>query len=574
MYVAVVPNRNSPPAILIRESRREDGKVKNRTIANISHWEPARVEALRAVLGAKDFDAFGPFQVLRSLPHGHVAAALSAADALGLRKLLAARSSAERDLAFALIIQRVLDPASKASSSRALSSDTATTSLSNVLGLPDRVSTDDIYRAMDWLVGRQAGIEKRLADTHLGEGSVVLYDLTSTWVEGSKCELAKRGYSRDGKTGKDQIEFALATDREGRPIAVEVFEGNTSDPATVAPAVAKLKRRFGLSKVILVGDRGMLTGARIREDLDPVEGLDYVTALRKPTIAKLIDRGDIQLGLFDERNLVEIESSELPGCRLVVCRNPHEKEAHRARRQARVNAAITALDKVRMAVRRADSPLRGEPAIARRVGKVFGRHRGTERFIQVTIGEESLEFTVDKDAMATEERMDGVYVVRTSVPPSDLSATEAVRLYKSLSEVERSFRVMKSADIDVRPIFHRRSDRVRAHIFLCMLALYLRKELESRLAPLLYADPGDATEVSPPSSPVLPTKRSKASAEKAASHKTPDGLPIQSFRQLLTYLSTMTRNFVQMQNAVMPGFWTTARPTELQQRALTLAGSA
>jgi hypothetical protein len=569
MYVTSVPNRNSPPAILLRESYRENGKVKNKTIANLSEWDPAKIEALKVLLSSRSHEPLGAFRIVRSLPHGHVAAAMAVAENLDLRGLLAPRAGKERELALALVLQRALDPASKSATSRALSQATATSSLGSCLGLDPVVSSDDVYEALDWLLRRQSGIEKRLAEKHLGEGCVVLYDLTSTWVEGTHCDLAKRGYSRDGVTGKDQIEFALATDRDGRPVAVEVFEGNTSDPATVASAVRKLKDRFGLAKVILVGDRGMLTGARIREDLDPVEGLDYVTALRKPTIQKLLDRGDIQLGLFDQMSLVEIESTELPGSRLVVCRNPHERDAQRQRRQERVNRAVTALAQVRDAVTRADRPLRGEAAIARRVGKVFGRHRGVERFLRVQTTDEGLTFEVDAKEMEAEARLDGLYVVRTSVPKADLSAEEAVRLYKSLARVERSFRAMKSDDIDVRPIFHRRSDRVRAHVLLCMLALYVRRELEARLAPLLYVD--EAPDTARP--PVSRAAKSDSAKAKAAQHQTPDGMPVQSLRQLLSSLAALTRNFVQMEKGVTEGFWTTAEPTPLQKRALDAVGA-
>lgn len=558
MYITSVPNRNSRPAILLRESYRENGKVKNRTIANLTDWDPALVEAFKALLAAKKAPGpLAPFHVVRALPHGHVAAVLGVAHDIGLPALLSARNSRERSLAIALIVQRVLDPASKLSSSRALSEATASSSLGEVLGLGASVSADDLYGAMDWLQRRQAGIEKRLARKHLEEGCVVLYDLTSAWVEGSKCELAKRGYSRDGKAGKDQIEFGLVTDTDGRPIAVEVYEGNVADPATVPDLVRKVRERFGLSRVILVGDRGMLTGARIREDIEPEVGLEFVTGLRKPSIRKLLDQGAIQLGLFDDRNLVEIESDEFPGSRLIVCCNPFEKQAQRERRQIRVNRAVTALSRVREAVNREQRPLRGEEAIAMRVGKVFGRHRGTQQYFKCEIGDDSFQYQVDEAALDSEGRMDGIYVVRTSVEKAQLGAEAAVRLYKSLSKVERSFRAMKSADIEVRPIFHRRADRVRAHVLLCTLALYLRRELEMRLAPLLYVQGEvDASE----------------DARKPGRHETADGFPRQAFPQLLRSLATLTRNLVKIDQGVTDGFWTTAKPTPLQSRAFELLG--
>lgn len=569
MYVTRVPNRKSRPTILLRESYREDGKVKNRTIANLTHLDPSLIEALKVLFAQKSSEPLAPFHVRRSLPHGHAAVVLEVAEQLGLRKILGRSKGNERDLALALIVLRVLQPGSKASSARALSDATATTSLGQLLQLPELIEPNDIYLVMDWLLRRQRGIEKRLAAKHLQEGCVVLYDLTSTWVEGSKCELAKRGYSRDKKTGKDQIEFALVTDGEGRPIGVEVFEGNVSDPATVAPLLRKVKDRFGLSTVVIVGDRGMLTGARIREDVQPIEGVDFVTGLRKPSIRKLLDQGDIQLGLFDDIGLVEVESDCFPGSRLVVCRNPLEADAQKHRRQVRINRAVTALAKVQDATRRDQRPLRGESSIARRVGKVFGRHRGTEKFFTVTFTDNSLNFGVNKDVVAAEARLDGLYVIRTSVPKEQLAPEEAVRLYKSLSHVERDFRTMKSADIDVRPIFHRRADRVRAHVLLCMLALYVRKELEKRLAPMLYVDEERASN---PENPVRPAVKSAKAKHKAAQHTDPQGHPIQSLRQALRCLSSLTHNFVCMDKAVTEGFWTTSKPTPVQAKLLEQVG--
>jgi hypothetical protein len=568
MYITKVPNRNSSPAILLRESYRENGKVKNRTLANLTHMDPSTVEALKAILSRKSSPPYAPFQVVRSLPHGHAAVALHVAQDLGLPGILGSRACPERTLALALVLQRVLDPASKASSARALSEATATSSLPHLLDLPEVVSPDHVYGAMDWLVRRQRHIENRLAKKHLHNGCLVLYDLTSTWVEGSKCELAKRGYSRDGKKGKDQIEFALLTDKDGRPVSVEVFEGNVSDPATVAPMVRRLKDRFKLDKVVVVGDRGMLTSARIREDIAPEEGVQFVTALRKPSIRKLLDRKDIQLGLFDDVGLVEVESEEFPDSRLIACRNPYEAEAQRTRRQLRVNRAVSALYKVRQAIDRDRRPLRGRANIERRIGKVFGRHRGTEKYFTVSVSDDSLEYAIDAQAMSDEARLDGMYVTRTDVPRQEMAAPEVVRTYKSLAKVERSFRAMKSADLDVRPIFHRRADRVRAHVLLCMLALYVRHELEQRLAPMLYVD----EEPGPSEDPVKASTKSSSARRKAARHADAEGRPIQSYRQAMRCLASWARTFIEVERGATGGFWTPAKPTEVQRALLKAAG--
>lgn len=569
MYVTAIPNRNSPPAILLRESYRENGKVKSRTLANLSHMDPSTIEALKVVLSKRSSPPYGPFEIARSLPHGHVQAALHVAEDLGLPALLGSRASPERSLALALVVLRALEPSSKASSARALSDATASSSLGQMLGLPEVVSPNDIYASLDWLQRRQRHIEKRLAKKHLQSGCIVLYDLTSAWVEGKKCELARRGYSRDKKQGKDQIEFALLTDKDGRPVAVEVFEGNVSDPATVAPMLRTLKERFKLDKVVIVGDRGMLTSARIREDVETAEGVDFVTGLRKPTIRKLLDQGDVQLGLFDDVGLVEIQSDEFPGSRLVVCRNPHEADAQALRRQNRINRAIAALSEVHQATRRASRPLRGTDRIERRLGTVFGRHRGVEKYFEIEVTDDGFTSSIRTEVVKSDARMDGMYVVRTSLPKEEMVASEVVRTYKSLAKVERDFRVMKSAEIEVRPIFHRRADRVRAHVLLCMLALYLRKELEARMAPLLYVDERPA----PSADPLKQHERSDEAAAKAAHHTDAQGRPIQSMRQAMRCLAALTYNRVQVEKGVTSGFWTSSKPTDVQRALLEAVGA-
>lgn len=568
MYIASIPNRNSRPAVLLRQSYRENGKVKTRTLANLSHMEPSTLEALKIVLSKGSSPPYGPFEIVRSLPHGHVQAALHVAKELGLPALLGSRPSAERSLALALVVLRALEPASKASSARALSDATATSSLARILALPKEISPNDVYASLDWLRRRQGYIEKRLAKKHFENGCVVLYDLTSAWVEGKKCELARRGYSRDGKKGKDQIEFALLTDKDGRPISVEVFEGNVSDPATVAPVIHKLKNRFKLDRVVVVGDRGMLTSARIRENVEPAVGVDFVTGLRKPSIRKLLDQGTVQLDLFDDVGLIEIESDEFPGSRLVVCRNPHEAKAQGVRRQVRINRAVTALCEVHEATQRPSRALRGSHRIERRIGKVFGRHRGVEKYFELEVTEEGFTYSIRSEVVKSDARMDGMYIVRTSLPKEEMDAREVVRTYKSLAKVERGFRMMKSAEIEVRPIFHHRTDRVRAHVLLCMLALYLRRELESRLAPMLYVD----EEPTPATDDLRQHDRSDRAAAKTSRHTDAQGRPIQSMRQAMRCLASLTYNHVQMEQGITSGFWTSSHPTEVQRALLEAVG--
>ena len=473
MYVTRVPNRGSPPAILLRESYRAGGKVRTRTLANLSRWPEAKIEALRRVL--KDEAVVAPPERLaieRSLPHGHVAAVLGLARKLGLDRLVPRRPERLATLALALVVARVLEPAAKLATARQLSEPSAAHSLGAVLGL-GAVDEDELYRALDLLGGAQAKIEATLARRHLANGCLVLYDLTSSWLEGRCCELARFGYSRDGQRAKLQIVFGLLCTAEGCPIAIEVFEGDTADPATLAAQVAKLKERFKLGRVVLVGDRGMITAARIAQDLKPA-GLDWITALRAPAIQALAaEGGPLQLSLFDQRDLAEITSPDYPGERLVVCRNP-DLAAERARKRAALLAATEQdLAKIVAATRRARAPLRGRAPIALKVGAVLGRRKMAKHF-GLTITDDALTFARDDAAIAREAALDGFYVVRTSVPADALDAPAAVLAYKSLAQVERAFRALKTVDLEVRPIHHRRAGRVRAHVFLCMLAYYVQ----------------------------------------------------------------------------------------------------
>ena len=467
MYVERVPNRSSPPAVLLRESFREDGKVKKRTLANLSKWPDDLVEGFRVLLkGGVALPSLGDaFAILRSRPHGHAAAVLGTARRLGLEKLLDRRPSRDRALATAMILARILDPRSKLATARSLSRETLTHTLGEELGVED-AGENELYRAMDWLLKRQARIERHLAARHLEEGALVLCDVTSVYFEGSKCPLAKRGYSRDGKRGKLQIVFALLCDREGCPVAAEVFEGNTADPGTLAAQLEKLRKRFSLSRIVLVGDRGLLTDARIREEVRPA-GLGWITALRAPAIRKLVKGGTLQLSLFDEQDLAEITAPELfPGERLVVCRNPL-LAAERARKRLDLLAATEReLDKVVAATRREQRPLRGKDKIAVRADRALRRFKVGKHF-DTESTDDGFSYARNEDRIAVEAALDGIYVIRTNVPAEELPAEEAVRSYKSLSRVERAFRSYKTVDLKVRPVHHRLEGRVRAHVFLC-----------------------------------------------------------------------------------------------------------
>jgi hypothetical protein len=561
MYVTRVPNRGSPPAILLRESYRAGGKVKTRTLANLSRWPEAKIEALRRVLkGEAVVAASEQLTIERSLPHGHVAAVLGLARKLGLDRLLPRRPGRLMTLALALIVARVLEPAAKLATARQLSEATAAHSLGAVLGL-GAVDEDELYRALDLLGEAQPKIEAALARRHLQNGCLVLYDLTSSWLEGRCCELARFGYSRDGKRDKLQIVFGLLCTAGGCPIAIEVFEGDTADPATLAAQIAKLKGRFRLARVVLVGDRGMITAARIGQDLKPA-GLDWITALRAPAMVALAgEGGPLQLSLFDQRDLAEITSPDYPGERLVVCRNP-DLAAERARkREALLAATEQDLARIRAATSRARRPLRGQEAIALKVGAVLGRRKVAKHF-HLTITDQSLSFARDEGAIAKEAALDGFYVLRTSVPVASLDAAATVLAYKSLAQVERAFRSLKTVDLEVRPIHHRLAGRVRAHVFLCLLAYYLQWHLRRALAPLLFDDHDRAAAVAQRPSPVAAARVSPAARDKAQTKRTAADQPVHSWRSLLADLATLTRNTVRLGDA--SPLTLLARPTPLQ----------
>ena len=572
MYVARVPNRNSPPAYLLREGYREGGKVKSRTLANLSHWPLAKIERLARVL--RDEVLSEPDEKLtmrRSLPHGHVAAVLGTARKIGLERLLAGPRSPARPVALvlAMIVARLLDPASKLATARQLDAATATCSLGPLLGLGS-VSEQELYGALDWLLGQQSRLEQRLAARHLSQGTLVLYDVTSTYVEGRTCPLARYGYSRDGRRDRPQIVFGLLCASTGCPVAVEVFEGNTADPATVAHQVEKLKQRFRLSRVVLVGDRGMITEARIETVLKPA-GLDWITALRAPAIKAMVEADTVQLSLFDERGLAEVTSPDFPGERLVVCRNPLLAAERARKREDLLRASEADLGRIARAVKRKTKPLRGADQIGLAVGQVLNRHKMAKHFI-LSIAEDSFSFARNAEAVAAEGQRDGIYIIRTNVPAEHLAAADVVSSYKSLSRVERAFRSIKTVDLEVRPIHHRLADRVRAHLLLCMLAYYVEWHLREALRPILFDDHAPAAAAGGRSSIVAPARRSAAARRKAAQKRTADALPVHSFRSLLSDLATFSRNTMAVADAPHDTFLLYPQMTQVQARAFELLG--
>ena len=576
MYVAIIPNRGSPPAILLRESYREEGKTKNRTLKNLSDWPAERIEQLRAVLrGEVLLPATDAVEIVRALPHGHVLAALGTARRIELEALLPRRApQRRRDLALALIIARLLDPAAKLATARMLDAATASDSLGEMLGL-GTVTAKEVYATLDWLGSEQSFIETTLARRHLRDGTLVLYDVTSTYLEGRCCELARHGYSRDHRRDRAQLVIGLLCAADGCPVAVEVFAGNTADPMTLSSQIDKLKQRFKLQRVVMVGDRGLLTSARIEQTLRPA-GLDWITALRAPAIKALAaEGGPLQPSLFDTRDMAEIDSPEYPGERLVVCRNPLLGQ-ERARKRGELLAATEQdLTRIQARVQRASKPLRGAAAIGQAVGAVLGRRKMAKHF-QISISDAAFGFARNDAAIAAEAALDGIYVVRTNLPAAQSDAAATVRAYKSLSGVEHAFRSMKTVDLDLRPVFHWTAPRVRAHVLLCMLAYYLEWHMRRRLAPMLFDEHDPAGRDVQRTSPVVKAKPSPAAQRKTTRKCTDpaDGepLPVHSFHTLLADLATLTRNVVRLG----PDRLTTilATPTRSQRRSFYLLGVA
>jgi Transposase DDE domain len=567
MYVTSVPNRGSPPAILLRESYRDEGKVKTRTLANLSHWPEHKVQTLKRALKGLPAaaDLSEAFEITRSLPHGHVAAVLGTARALGIEELIDRTASRRRDLVTAMLVAQVIAPGSKLATARGLRAETATSSLGQLLGVTG-CDEDDLYAAMDWALARKDVIENALAARHLTNGTLVLYDVSSAAFEGRTCPLGAIGHPRDGVKGRLQIVYGLLCTTTGIPIAIEVFEGNTADPKTLAAQIKKLTQRFELTRVCLVGDRGMLTNARITDELRPAQ-LDWLSALRAPQIKALVEAGALQLSLFDEQDLVEISSPEFPGERLVCCHNP-VLAAERTRKRADLLAATEKeLTPIATATHRQRRPLRGKDKIALRVGKVINHYNMAKHFT-LEITDESFTFTRNSEAIAAEAALDGIYVLRTSLPTDTLAEGDVVLRYKGLEDVERFFRTLNT-ELEVRPIRHRLADRVRAHMFLRMLSYYLVWHMKQALAPILFVDNDKPAAAAKRVNPVAAAQRSDTALAKAARKRTTDNTPVHSFTSLLTDLGTLCANQIQPADD-RPAFTMTTSPTPLQRRAFEL----
>ena len=564
MYIDIVPNRNSPPAILLRESVREGKRVRKRTVANLSSLPTDQVEMIRRVLkGEKVGPVEDGLECVRSQHHGHVEAVRTAMRQLGFDRLVEANSSRERDLVVAMVAGRIIAPeTSKLGMVRAW----ADTTLADDLGVAD-AHEDELYEAMDWLVERQETIEKRLAKRHLSEGGLVLFDLTSSYFEGVTCPLAKLGYSRDGKSGTLQVNYGILTDSRGCPVSVSVFEGNTGDPKTLLPQVEKVKKDFGIGSLVMIGDRGMISNVQI-DAMRKMDGVDWITALKSGAIRDLVDSSALQLGLFDERNLISLTHEDFPGERLVACRNPALAVLRAEKRKDLIAATTRKLEKVQAMV--AGGRLKGVARIGVRVGKVIGKYK-VEKHFDLDIKDGSFAFQVNEARVVAEAAIDGIYIIRTSVAAAEMAAEQAVLNYKKLAEVERAFRTLKGVDLHVRPIRHRLEARVKAHIFLSMLAYYVQWHMIQAWQSLTFADEA-GEEAARRRNPVAPAKRSKAALEKVGTRTLPDGTPAMSFDRLLDHLGTIVRNTLRPKNA-RPGeaiFKLTTRPNAKQQQALDL----
>ncbi len=562
MYIATIPNRSSPPAILLREGYREGGKVKTRTLANLSTLPEAAVAALRRVLkGDTLITADEAFEAISSHHHGHVQAVLAAMQRLGFAHLIASRPSRQRNLVVAMVAARILAPESKLATTRWWH----VTTLPALLGVSD-ADEDDLYAAMDWVLTRQPRIEKTLAARHLHNDGMALYDLSSSYVEGVTCPLAARGHDRDGKKGTLQVNYGLLTDGRGIPVAVSVFKGNIGDPKTLLPHVDTIRKVFGLERCVLVGDRGMIAQTQI-DALRTIDGMDWVAALRPEAIRRLVEGGALQMGLFDERNLFELTHPDFPDERLVACRNPELAKRRAYTRTSLLEATANELEKVRRMVGR--GRLRGQDNIGVRVGKVVNRYK-VAKHVRLTIEDTRFDFDVDADSVAAEAALDGIYVIRTSLPAERMSAEETVRSYKRLTQVERAFRSLKTVDLQIRPIHHRREHRVRAHIFLCMLAYYVLWHMLEAWRPLLFCDEDQHAKTTRDA--VAPATRSEAARRKVHSRTLDDGSEVHSFHTLLTLLSGIVRNVCRVPGAPSdaPTFDVVTTPSATQQRAYQL----
>jgi transposase len=565
MYIATIPNRGSPPAILLREGYREDGKVKTRTLANLSRLPPVALAALRQILkGEKLIKAGDAFEAIASPHHGHVQAVWAAMQRLSFANIIASRPSRQRDLVVAMVVARILEPDSKLATTRWWH----TTTLPAMLGVAD-ADEDDLYNAMDWLLKSQRRIEKKLAARHLQDHGLVLYDLSSSYFEGVTCPLAARGHNRDRKKGKLQVNFGLLTDQRGVPVSISVFKGNAGDPKTLLPQVEKLREDFAVEKFVLVGDRGMIAQKQI-DALREIGGIDWIAALRPEAIKKLVTSGMIQLGLFDERNLFELIHPDFPEERLVACRNLELAKRRSQKRKSLLEATVKELDKVHRMVQR--GRLHGKDDIGVRVGKVVNKYKVAKHFT-LDIHDTAFGFTIDQEKVAAEASLDGIYVVRTSLSKRRISDDDVVRSYKRLAQVERAFRSLKTIDLKVRPIRHHLEHRVRAHIFLCMLAYYVQWHMLEAWRPILFSDEDQQAKLT--RDPVAPAKRSEEALRKVQSKNLDDGSEVHSFQTLLKLLSGIVRNVCRIPGGELdtPTFDVLTTPNAKQQRALDLLGT-
>ena len=562
MHIDAVPNREARPTYLLRESFREGDRVRKRTLANLSALSDEQIATIRRVLrGEALCVAASTFEVVSSRARGHVEAVCVAMRKLGVERLLAARPSRERELVCAMIAARILAPHTKLATTRWWH----TTTLAEDLGVAE-ADEDDLYAAMDWLLAHQGTIEKKLAKRHLGEGALVLYDLSSSYFEGSTCPLAKLGYSRDGRKGMLQVNYGLLTDARGCPVAVCVHEGNLTDSQTLMPELTRLRESFGIERLVMVGDRGMICQKSI-DEMRATDGVDWITALKSASIRALVEQAQLQMGLFDERNLLELESPEYPGERLVACRNPELARLRTHKRQELLAATEANLEKIKA---RVDAgKLCGQDQIGLRVGKLVNQYKVAKHF-ELAIGEQTFTFTRKLEAIAAEAALDGLYIIRTSLSAAQMDAADCVRNYKSLANVERAFRSLKTIDLKVRPIHHRTADRVRAHIFLCMLAYYVEWHMREAWRELMFADTDQKAKAT--RDPVAPAKRSAAAQRKAATHRLDDGTPVHSFASLLEELSTIVRNTCRTPGASpnSPTFEVLTTPSPKQQHAFDL----
>lgn len=570
MYIDIIPNRDSPPCILLRESIREGSRIIKRTIANITNWPNHVVDAIKISLkeGGVIGNLENAFEIIRSRAHGHVVAVLGTLRKIGLDKLISSKSCEAGRLVSAMITARVIAPYSKLATARCINDTTLSTSLGQELGI-EQVGADQLYAALDWLQSRQERIQKKLIGRHVKEPRMLLYDLSSSYFEGRHCPIARYGHSRDHRPDKLQIEYGLICNNEGCPVAIEVFEGNTADPKTFTAQVQKFCARYGINCIVWIGDRGMITNARIEEDLRGQDGLDWITALRSSEIQSLITNKALRLSAFEKDDVVEIQHSDYPNERLIACKNILLAQERSRKRDELLAATEKSLNKLMLAVQRVRCPLRGKEKITLKLGKIISRYKMEKHFNWV-ITETSFQYSRNQDSINSEKNLDGIYVIRTSVKIDKLSTESAVLTYKNLSKVERAFRSLKTVDLRVRPIFHYKTNRVKAHIFLCMLAYYVEWHMRQKLAPILFDDDDKESAQAQRQSVVAPAQRSSSALLKAKRKLTSDGFPVHSFRSLLCDLQSIVKNTLRPKIKEAPTFDKVTLPTALQKRALQL----